>query len=111
MSDSITNPQVGSRTLHSIVRLFIPDLREVWFRWRVSGQPFGSKYRQDIHITPAIVWTPFQRSTLASVESLGIETKAGWIGVEFWTWHIVLSYGISRQSNPAIRTHATEGSV
>lgn len=94
-----TEARVGVGTLHQFVRLFIPDLRSVWVRWSVRGQPFGNGYRQDIHVTPAIVWTPFQRSTLSSDERLGIETKAGWIGVEIWTWHIVLSYGISRQSN------------
>lgn len=96
--------------LHRMVGRFVPNLRQVWLRWRFDGNPFGNGYRQDIHITPAIIWTPWQRSVLATLADLGIVTHAGSVGIEWWTWRLVLSYGLSTQTpNKSGHLRTTEG--
>ena len=90
----------GGDWLHDLVGHFLPDLREVWITFGVEDQPFGGGFRMDIHITPAIIWTPWQQSVLATMPELGIVTRSGSIGVEWWTWRATVRYGLSRQNMP-----------
>lgn len=90
----------GGDWLHDLVGHFIPDLREIWITFGVEDQPFGGGFRMDIHVTPAIIWTPWQKSVLATMPELGIVTRSGSIGVEWWTWRATVRYGLSRQNMP-----------
>jgi ABC-type cobalamin transport system permease subunit len=90
----------GPRWLYWLVGRFVPNLKETWLSPQCTGNPFGGGYRQDIHLTPAVIWTPWQQSTLATIKELGITTHAMTIGVEWWTWRVVLRFGISTQSSP-----------
>lgn len=85
--------------IYKFFKYFIPDLRELWIRFGIEDQPYGGGYRMDIHITPAIIWTPLQKSILASSQELGIIARSGSFGVEWWIWKATIRYGISQNIN------------
>ena len=85
-----TSPE---RWLYRIVGRFVPDLKETWLR----GQQIGGSWRHSLHITPALVCTPWHKSCLATIDDLGITTHSITIGVEWMRWYWCLTFGVSTQ--------------
>ena len=86
-----------SRTLHFLVGLRVPDLRSAWM-WIELEKQQGHQF--DIHPFPALVFSPWQTSTLATVKTLGITTKTGSVGLWWWNYQFEIGLGISTQKKP-----------
>lgn len=84
----------ASGLVRRLVLHVVPDCKEAWVKPRLYGNPFGGGYRHDIHLTPSLIWTPWQRSILATYD--GVQTMAMSIGIEFWTWRAIVVIGLSR---------------
>jgi len=87
------SPHSPERWLYRLVGRFVPNLKETWLR----GQQIGGSWRHSLHITPALVCTPWHKSCLATIEDLGITTHSITVGVEWLRWYWCLTFGVSTQ--------------
>lgn len=60
--------------------------------WCVTFRSYRHTTVHLVHLTPSLVFTPWHKSTLATIEPLGTETKSISLGIEWlmWVWSVSL---------------------